>query len=42
MKKPSPMVAAGWISIPVHVRARPAMTRGASGTPATWSSWAMR
>ena len=34
MKKPSPIFAAGWISIPVTERATAAITRGSSGTRA--------
>ena len=34
MKKPRPISAAGWISIPVTDRATPAITRGSTGTSA--------
>ena len=37
-----PMVAAGWISIPVSLCAISVMIRGMRGTPSNNSSWAMR
>src|SRR3954452_17023076 len=42
MNSPSPTSAAGWISMPVTVRAVAAIARGASGTPASSSAWATR
>src|SRR3954463_10608666 len=42
MNRPSPTSAAGWISMPVTVRAVAAIARGAIGTPASSSAWATR
>src|SRR4051794_26551610 len=42
MNSPAPIVAAGWISIPVAARVTVAMVRGTTGTPAPCSAWASR
>ncbi len=42
MKKPSPIFAAGWISMPVTARLTAAMTRGRNGTPRLCSACATR
>ena len=42
MKKSLPMVAPGWMSMPVREWAISEMMRGISGTLRLYSSWAMR
>src|ERR1700761_8900740 len=42
MKKPLPIRAAGWISMPVTDRATVAISRGTIGTPAPYRAWATR
>ncbi len=42
MKNPSPICAAGWISIPVIDRASAAIASGRNGTPRRYSAWATR
>ena len=42
MNRPSPICAAGWISIPVTARVDGASARGTNGTPASCSAWATR
>src|SRR4051812_3851189 len=42
MKRPGPIVAAGWISTPVAARTKVATVRGTSGTPAPCRAWARR
>ena len=42
MNRPSPICAAGWISIPVSARETYAIARGAAGTPAASSACATR
>src|SRR5574341_896461 len=42
MKNFSPIRAPGWMSMPVRAWACSVMIRGISGTPRTWSSWAIR
>ena len=42
MKKLRPIVAPGWMSVPLFEWAHSLMMRGMSGTPITWSSCATR
>ena len=42
MKSPSPICAAGWISMPVSARVNIEIGRGTNGTPASCSAWATR
>ena len=42
VKEAGPMVAPGWMSMPVRVWAYSVMMRGMRGTLFLWSSWAMR
>ena len=42
MKRPRPIFAAGWISMPVSTLVTFASTRGASGTPASCMACVIR